>query len=232
LGNSARVRLEDGLSQSARDFCIIQKGMRRVQESDDEAQARLTKYGRFHGDLLQNVAFCNVSPEELILDWVIDDGNPSKSHRDAIFNRNIGVVGIASGPNPVGRVVVVLFAHDYTAAGTAPGTTYAPAFQQNSYSAPPVQSHYQAPAPVSHAPVVANKGGVYPDFIIGSLVPSSDGKANLLSITNLGCSISELYLGTRSNGNSVEFSRKTPSGSETRVFGLPYQVTAATTSAT
>jgi len=68
--------------------------------------------------------------------------------------------------------------------------------------------------------------------VIGSLVPSSDGRANLLSITNLGCNINELYLGTRSNGNSVEFSRRTSSGSETRVFGLPYQVTAATTSAT
>jgi hypothetical protein len=102
LGSSKLV-LEDGLSQSARDFCIIQKSMN-TSETDEQANERLTRYGDFHGELMQNVAFVsNITSEDLVLEWIIDDGNGPRGrpHRHAIFSAKAHALGIASGPHHV-----------------------------------------------------------------------------------------------------------------------------------
>lgn len=74
LGNFPRLRLEDGLSQSARDFCAIQKGMRRTQESDDDAQARLTRYGmsEFSYAVISNFVVLNFVLQLLL--WISNFG--------------------------------------------------------------------------------------------------------------------------------------------------------------
>lgn len=215
LGKNSTLVLEDGLSQSARDFCIIQKSLNPV-ETNAQANERLTRYGDFHGDLLQNVAFCNVSSEELVLDWIIDDGNAGQGrpHRHAIFNPQVRSIGIASGPHHVGRVVCALFAEGYTPKGAQP------------HHAPAAQPQHQAAAAPAHSASTEK----LPDFAVGQLEQVDNNTANVLPISNLACTKNDLSVSLRQNGNQVEFRRTVTR--EGRLFNLPYQVTAGTCSAT
>jgi len=158
---------------------------------------------------LQNVAFCNVSAEELVLDWIIDDGGESRGrpHRNAIFDPNVRCVGIATGPHTVGRVACALFTEGYTPQGAA-----------QAQAAP---SHSSAPvaAPIEKLP----------DFVVGGLEQVDGNTANVLPITNLGCKLQDLSVGLRQNGNQVEFRRNATR--EGRIFNLPYQVTQTTCTA-
>ena len=85
----------------------------------------LIPLGTFYGEIQQNVAFANVAPEELVLDWIIDDGQllDARPHRRAIFSSSVKVVGIASGPNPAGRVVCCLLGEDYDDTSSSYGQT-------------------------------------------------------------------------------------------------------------
>lgn len=65
---------------------------------------------------------------------------------------------------------------------------------------------------------------------MGQLEQVDGNTANVLPITNLGCTQHDLSVALRQNGNQVEFRRTITR--EGRLFNLPYQVTAATCSAT
>lgn len=112
LGSASRVVPEDGLAKSAMDFCVIQKGVQNI-ESDNDAQARLTRYGEYVGRVLQNIAICNESPADVVLGWIIDDGNKRRDHRNSIFDPSMQSIGIASGPHVCGRVIAAIFAEGY-----------------------------------------------------------------------------------------------------------------------
>jgi hypothetical protein len=218
--NRNKLRREEGLGMSARDFCDLARTTTQPNESADQTESRLTRYGQYSGELLQNVAFTSVPPSELILDWIIDDGNASigRPHRKAIFNPNINVVGLASGPHSVGRIICALFSTDYKPVGEE-------------------QGHSQSNYPVQHGSTsVGSPGREYPDFKIGSLTSIENGNAALLPITQLGCDVKDLYLGIRQNGKSLEFIRTiTQRGmpkKEIQTFSLPYPVTSATVTAT
>eukprot|EP01126_Amoeba_proteus_P027577 TRINITY_DN2737_c0_g1_i2.p1 TRINITY_DN2737_c0_g1~~TRINITY_DN2737_c0_g1_i2.p1 ORF type:complete len:442 (+),score=79.28 TRINITY_DN2737_c0_g1_i2:1731-3056(+) len=230
-GSIGGLVLEEGLSKSARDFCILQKGLDK-SEGDSEATERLLRYGDYFGDVLQNVAFGNLAPEELVLDWIIDDGAAAigRPHRLAIFNQNVKCIGIASGPHMVGRVVCALFAEGYEAKHPIDeSTTQLPA---PSSLAPHSSSGSVATSSVavSLAPLTSIEEIKYPDFVIGKSEAVDSNAANILPISHLGCRVGDLYVGIRQNGNQIEFKRTVTR--EGRLFNLPYQVTQNTCTAT
>jgi len=71
------------------------------------------------------------------------------------------------------------------------------------------------------------EGHIYPEFQVGGLIPSE--YANVLPITNLACDVSELYVGIRQSGQSIEFRRTViqngKSRKEIQNLSLPYPVT-------
>lgn len=216
LGSHASLRLEDGLSQSSRDFCNLCRDTLAPKESQDEARARLTKYGQYYGDIVQNVAFSNVPQQHLILDWIIDDGQVGRPHRLAIFNPEMRFIGISSGPHTVGRVICVLLSAEYI----------------------PKSSNQPAPAPVyPNVPPVVNTQPehVYPAYVVNQLIATDDGTANILPISHLGCEANELKLTLLNNGSVIEFQRSVIQGGRPRTeiqkFNLPYQVTQRTCTA-
>lgn len=109
------LKLEEGLSLSARDFCALNEGNVEITESNEQATARLTKYGDFSGELFQNICYNNLPPEDMIQTWIIDDGNTgNRVNREALFNPEVSCIGIASGPTGLTeRVVCLLLAGGY-----------------------------------------------------------------------------------------------------------------------
>jgi len=221
----SKLKLEEGLGLSARDFCDFTRTTTQPNESHEQTENRLTRYGQYRGELLQNVAFTSVPPSELILDWIIDDGNAAdgRPHRKALFNPNVNFIGIASGPHAVGRVISVIFTHDYKS--------------HDASSSSQTGSHNSG---VDHhsTDLSYHQGGSanLPDFNIGALTSIDGGSASLLPVTNLSCDVGQLYLGIRNNGKGAELRRNWVQNGmpkkEIQNFTLPYPVTSATVSAT
>lgn len=45
------------------------------------------------GSVGQSVALANLSPEEIVMDWIIDDGQPGRPNRVALFNGDFQALG-------------------------------------------------------------------------------------------------------------------------------------------
>lgn len=48
-----------------------------------------------------------VTPKDVVIGFIVDDGNVSRSQRDALLNPEFTVVGIASGPHANYRLMTV-----------------------------------------------------------------------------------------------------------------------------
>jgi len=198
------------------------------------------------------------SAQELILEWIIDDGHgeAGRPHQQAILNPAYQFIGIASGPHSVGRCVAVIFTEEYEP--NAGSRSSMPSLVSDDVeepveefiplpspvgriASPPVQHAYASPqsahSPAAPRPASSAKpsGFVYPAYTVGGLQPIENGKANILPITNLACDVGELSIGLRMNGNKIEFKRSvTENGkgkTQSQAFNLPYAVTPSTCSA-
>jgi hypothetical protein len=99
------------------------------------------------------------------------------------------------------------------------------------YTPKGAQSHGSStPAVQQSAPAPSAPAEKFPDFLVGQLEQVDGNSANVLPISNLGCSKNDISVSLRQNGNQVEFRRTITR--EGRLFNLPYQVTAATCGAT
>lgn len=47
---------------------------------------RIEKYGVWHRSISENISFNEVTGRNIVLQFIIDDGNESRSHRKNIFN--------------------------------------------------------------------------------------------------------------------------------------------------
>jgi len=259
LGDRARIRPYEGLHKSARDFCaIMATTLTPHNESPDQAEKRLSRYGRVQGTVGQSVALANLSPEEIILDWLIDDGNKARPNRNAVFNGDFQAVGIASGPqSTTGRITTVIFAKSfipeselaaYDALGQAPPSNFTGGGAGSSAPSAPAAQTYapvnlsSAPAATPYsAPQAAAPSGptrVFPAYQVGQLtaVEKLEGSApytsaNLLPISHLGCNVDDMTLRLTQNGRYLEFTRSNGETREVQGFNLPYQVLDSTVSA-
>eukprot|EP00211_Chloroparvula_japonica_P002505 CAMPEP_0119146338 /NCGR_PEP_ID=MMETSP1310-20130426/38751_1 /TAXON_ID=464262 /ORGANISM="Genus nov. species nov., Strain RCC2339" /LENGTH=496 /DNA_ID=CAMNT_0007138217 /DNA_START=50 /DNA_END=1540 /DNA_ORIENTATION=+ len=97
-------------------------------------EARISRYGQWSGSLTECTAYGPSSPLNAVLQWLIDDGNPSRSHRNSIFSQSYMVAGVANGPHSLYNTMVVmaLAGSYYEGTGgagpatTKPSTTQAP----------------------------------------------------------------------------------------------------------
>lgn len=79
---------------------------------------RLKKYGSPQGSAGENCAYGPKTPREIVAQLIIDDGVPSRGHRENIFNANFKLVGISyieGASAAYGSVCVMDFATAYTA---------------------------------------------------------------------------------------------------------------------
>lgn len=100
-----------GLLLAARDFVMTaQKRLDNVAEEETTAvtDARLARYGKVEGKKMQLVALGSHTPESIILQLILGDGNPSRPERDALFNPEIRCCAAAIIDHPVYRHVAFI----------------------------------------------------------------------------------------------------------------------------
>eukprot|EP00009_Paramoeba_aestuarina_P007137 CAMPEP_0201508836 /NCGR_PEP_ID=MMETSP0161_2-20130828/2045_1 /ASSEMBLY_ACC=CAM_ASM_000251 /TAXON_ID=180227 /ORGANISM="Neoparamoeba aestuarina, Strain SoJaBio B1-5/56/2" /LENGTH=462 /DNA_ID=CAMNT_0047903609 /DNA_START=236 /DNA_END=1627 /DNA_ORIENTATION=- len=103
--------LSPGLCRSCQDLCADAGSMGSVGNvlSDGTVlEARIQRYGNWGGSLTECTAYGATTPLNSVLQWLIDDGNPNRTHRHSIMNPCYAVAGVAEGPHCIYKSMVVM----------------------------------------------------------------------------------------------------------------------------
>lgn len=63
-------------------------------------EERVKPFGAWQGGIGENLAYGKQSAREQVLTWLIDDGFPSRGHRNRLMSGNYRVAGVSCGPHP------------------------------------------------------------------------------------------------------------------------------------
>jgi len=83
------VQLSKGLTQAGRDHCydIGPKGDVSHTGSDGSTMSeRMERYGQWNRAIAENISFSEKTGKDIIIQFIIDDGNASRGHRKNLFN--------------------------------------------------------------------------------------------------------------------------------------------------
>lgn len=112
------LKIADGMSQAARDHVNDQSRSGKTGHiGGDESRPyeRLERYGNWEGLSGENIAYGDDTARMIVIKLIIDDGVPSRGHRDNIFSPEFRVCGVAIGPHPVYRTMcVITYASGYS----------------------------------------------------------------------------------------------------------------------
>ncbi len=61
---------------------------------------RIERYGKWSGKIAENIAYGQVTPRQIVLYLLIDDGMPSRGHRKNFLTENFHLIGVAEGTHP------------------------------------------------------------------------------------------------------------------------------------
>ena len=108
----------EGLSRAARELVQSQGptgGTGHVGPDGSTLQGRTLHHGLFLARLGEIIDYGSSEPRWIVLDLLIDDGQPGRPHRKAIFEPSFHVAGAAIGPHAsYGVMVVVDLADGFT----------------------------------------------------------------------------------------------------------------------
>lgn len=93
-------KFSKGLFLAAKVHCndIGEKGMASHNGSDGlTLSQRIDSFGRWKNLIAENIAFNDSHPEDILLNFVLDDGNYNRGHRENLFNNKLQYLGVACG---------------------------------------------------------------------------------------------------------------------------------------
>lgn len=85
----APLRLSKGLTQASRDhaYDVGPKGEVSHTGSDESSMSqRMERYGEWNKAIAENISFSEKTGKDIVLQFIIDDGNSSRGQRKNIFN--------------------------------------------------------------------------------------------------------------------------------------------------
>jgi len=83
------IVLSKGLVQAARDhaYDVGPKGEVTHRGTDDSTMSdRMERYGKWNKAIAENVSFSEKTGKNIVLQFIIDDGNETRGHRNNILN--------------------------------------------------------------------------------------------------------------------------------------------------
>jgi uncharacterized protein YkwD len=144
------LRLSQGLYLAAQSHVKDQSSSGRVGHKGSDStfiEERLKPYGTWQGGIGENITYGNESARERILNWLIDDGVPSRGHRRRLLSNDYNVAGISCGAHPEFSAMCVLtlaggftdLASTGTATSSSSSTTSTAATKTNGSTKPTAQ---------------------------------------------------------------------------------------------
>ncbi|MBD0369522.1 MAG: CAP domain-containing protein [Pyrinomonadaceae bacterium] len=87
---------------------------------------RVARYGEWKTPVSENIAYDSGTARDIVINLIVDDGVPTRGHRNNIFNSSYIVTGVSCGNHPLfGNMCVCTFAGGFTEKSTqnTPTTT-------------------------------------------------------------------------------------------------------------
>ena len=113
----APLNYSAGMSRAAMDHVQDQgrKGTFGHRGSDGSQPAdRVSRYGKWLETVGENISYGRDVARDIVIGLIVDDGVPSRGHRNNIFNPQFRIVGIACGAHKTfGTMCVMNFAGDF-----------------------------------------------------------------------------------------------------------------------
>lgn len=98
-----------GLSRIAKDYLEKMKECSPDEVEKIEMEPIINKYGSFSGEFNNAMDFGSETPELVVINLVVSDGDPSRANRDLLLNPELKRIGIASGThNEYGNLTILL----------------------------------------------------------------------------------------------------------------------------
>lgn len=100
-----------GLSKAAADHVADQSingGIGHKGKDKSGYRERIERYGIWSRRIAENIAYGNVSPQQIVIYLLIDDGIPSRGHRKNFLNKEMNLIGIATGYHPSYKKMCVM----------------------------------------------------------------------------------------------------------------------------
>jgi hypothetical protein len=91
-----------GLDLAARDHCFdIGKHslVSHIGSDGSRMSDRINRYGTWYNTIAENISFSETTAKEIVLNFLIDDGNKTRGHRTTIVNPQLKYIGISCGPH-------------------------------------------------------------------------------------------------------------------------------------
>lgn len=109
----APITVNDLLANPGHDLIASQQQSGQIGHGSSP-MARLQRYGVWQEAAGENVAYGAPTPEQVVYNLVVDDGERNRGHLKNILQSSFRVAGVSQGNHPIyGTICVIDFASDY-----------------------------------------------------------------------------------------------------------------------
>jgi uncharacterized protein YkwD len=107
----------EGVTKAAEDHAYDQStngGTGHNGNDDSDLKDRIERYGEWHVRIAENISYGDISPRQVVIYLLIDDGVLSRGHRTTFLQKDLKVLGVAEASHPYyKRMCVIDFAGEF-----------------------------------------------------------------------------------------------------------------------
>jgi uncharacterized protein YkwD len=114
----SRLEIQKGMFLAAKDHVgdlIATRQFGHKGSDGNFVDARVSRYGSWSSSIGETIAYGGATPREIVINFIIDDGNPKRGHRLQLFDPSCRVIGVSCGKHPLFETLcVVTFTGDFS----------------------------------------------------------------------------------------------------------------------